>query len=272
MEDTQEKFPLIVYEMTREYENLLTKEQERLDPLIVAWRNRGGTYTCIATSWRFNEEGQYEFWLNDDLGIPGTVSVEIAQKLALHHGTSGWWTVDEFEQFVLEGSGPIFERTMHRLGFRKGGDPSCSWVRNKEGERSQNDPETVQLRVINDQGEINRLVDLLVMESEDLGCGRTMNLTVHKSGMVFAYLKMNPFGGTSTETMGAWAAGFKVRGHLAKQQEGYTITAEEIIMFGTKFIYITTEGDCKTKECLWPISIGRGNFIPLLKKFVEGVN
>lgn len=265
--DTEEKFPLIVYEMTDEFQQSLTKEQERLKPLITAWRNKGGTCTSIASDWECSEEGVYKFWFNDGMRTPRAATVDYAQQLALQYGDSGWWTVDEFEQFV-QGEGPIFEGAMHELGFQKGKKPSYPWVRRKEEDKSKEAPTPSQRREITDEDEVARLMNLLIMEPEDLGSDKTMGIEVAKSGMIFAALRVNPFGGTSTETMGRWAAGFKVRGHFAKQQEGYIITAEEVMILGKKFIYVTTEGDCKTKECLWPTSIGRENFVPLLKKFV----
>ena len=103
-----------------------------------------------------------------------------------------------------------------------------------------------------------------------MGHDWTIDIKVQPSGMIFAYLRVNPFGGSSAESMPAWLAQFRVRGHIAKAQNGYTIEAENIKISGEEFIHIKTNGNSRTKECLWPTSVCREDFITLAEIFAEG--
>ena len=88
--------------------------------------------------------------------------------------------------------------------------------------------------------------------------------------MIHIYLSTNPFGGTTAESMPAWAALLRVRGHLTKQQDGFQIDAENIKIGKEKFIHLTCiDTDSSVREYLWPTEIPRDSLFELAESIVK---
>ncbi|MBI4993704.1 hypothetical protein HZC33_01970 [Candidatus Wolfebacteria bacterium] len=248
-------FPLVIYQNTEEYKKLFEEANSKFRNILFKVKAEGFKCTFIGDL-RLNKNGQFEFWLNSNMPYIRRCSIDEAIKYAKKHGYFGWWSNYHFELFSL-GYGPIVAYAMERLGFRKHKKDSSRWARARKEEKNQAaclKDEAIYLSL--SEKEAERLKNLIIFPNNNVGLDKTFSLIVGEGGMIYIALDVNPFGGLSAETMGSWGSLFTRRGHLAKQQDGFSIEAFNIKLDEEKMIYIRcVRLDGSIFECVWPTKI-----------------
>lgn len=261
-------FPLVLWENTEEYK----KEKENASQRLEELKNKihAGPYVG---SLRFDENCVPEIWMNDlRLGCArGCANSSLAQEYALRYGNSGWWSLDELEQFT-KGKGPIFEDAMWELGYRRHKSDPTKWAKkSSKDERDIPIPQKQIRTVLND--EYNRLNKLWSFKNESAGMGETYCLDAGKSGLIYIELWVNPFAGNTAETIGILGEQMRQRAHIAKKQEGFEICAENVKLGKEKGIYINAVNESGSKkEVIWPTRIPNTKLVKLAADLVSRVN
>lgn len=259
MEHTK-RFPLLFWQETDQFNELFIKEKDRLQTANKNWFAAGGDCTYSGTL-QCSENGTFEFWLNDNgrQRVRESLNAEQAVLYAIKHGTTGWWPIGALEELIL-GKGDLFERAMWEGGFRRHKKKPSEWARrNKNDKWISKREETIYHSIANNSEEGKHLQNIITIPNATFHYGSTMSFVVGTNGMIHGHLNVNPFGGTTCESMPAWMAGFNVRGHIYNKQDGFLIIARNIMIGEEKYIHITTSGTAGVSECVWPTIIDRNH-------------
>ena len=278
----ERKFALIVWEQTEEFKREIQEAEKRFVNIRKKLFARGFECTYLG-SLRMNKDCEPEIWLNDNRNIyKDNWTLEEAIAEALEHGDTGWWTLDELEQFV-EGKGPIFEEAMWNLGFRRHKKNPNKWARRNPRDRynpnEYGDPHSRRWEQKHKieyleptKGELERLNQLLVLPNEDAGLNKTYWIQVNKRGLIYVELQVNPFSAKRTEDLGWFDEMLRNRGHIAKQQNGFYIEARNITLGKEKGVYIKAiRPDNSFIECVWPHQIPQPKIYDLADDLVSRV-
>ncbi len=263
------EFPLVVWEGTEEFKQEYEQARQRFRDISENLYGRGFKCTALGNL-RMDSEGYPEVWLNDNKPCYGSCKTEDAIKSALMYGDTGWWTLDELEQFA-EGTGPIFERAMWDLGYKRNKRDPTKWAQKRKDDGRPQFNRQKQIEEIAGE-ELERLNQLWAFPNESAGVGKTYNIQVGKRGMIYVALKVNPFAGTTTETL--WMLGDQIRnrGHIAKQQEGFYIDAKNVRLSEQEGIYIkAVKPDASYAECIWPVQTPTEKIYDLAEDLVSRV-
>ena len=276
----ERKFPLMVWEATGEYREEYEKAQERFENIRERLYKKN--FECTALfSLQFDINGYPEVWLNSSSGgYRGKWTVEEAISHAVRHGDTGWWSLDELEQFV-HGKGPIFEEGMWELGFRRHKLNPEKWARLESKEKGEGSllrqkrwhekNDRIYGTVSDDKAK--ELIDLLTLPNEFVGLGKTYSIQVGKRGMVYIELEANPFAGTTTETLYILGNQLSNKGHIATWQDGYHLNAANLKLGKKDVVYIEamTSDKKSNVERVWPSQIAAEKIYDLADDLVSKV-
>jgi len=290
----ENRFPLIVWETTEGFKKEYEEAKQRYHELSKRLFGRGFNCTYIGNL-RMDGDGYPEVWLNDNHDIfRSNWSLDAAVKEALEHGNSGWWNLDEIEQFI-GGKGFIFETAMWDIGFRRHKKDPTKWARRNSKDRC--DPEEYgnpghqrwdikykkEYETISGE-ELNRLNKLFVLPNGNNGLGGTYDISVGKRGLIYVCLQANPFVGTTAETLWMLGAQERNQGHINKEQNGFYIEARNILTRGdiegiikegvpVKGVHIkAVKPDKSYAECVWPAQIPSQKIYDLASDLVSRVS
>ena len=130
------KFPLVIWEETGEFKQEYEQVKKRFKIVMDRLSDIGFECTYLGNL-TMNIDGYPQVLLNDNGSGRCCKSSEDAIRCALRYGDTGWWTLNELEQFV-DSKGPIFESAMWDMGYRKNKIDSMKWtVRSKNDQRPQ---------------------------------------------------------------------------------------------------------------------------------------
>jgi len=268
-----EKFALRVWEGGEEWRGEYDVAQKRFSEI----RKRLGEREFICTylgGLRLDKNCVPEVWLNDNMPLcPDRYckTPEDALHYALKHGTCAWWNLDELSDFA-DGKGIILEEAMRKIGFRRHKRNPELWARlrgdekGKTSERRMNrwkEQHSKQYIEIDDE-ERKRMGGLIAMPNKSAGIGRTYNIEANTRGMIYVELWANPFVGTTAETL--WMLGDQInnRGHIHKQQNGFSMEARNVVLYSdpnlvmpngvaADCVYIQAKrDDGREIETVWP--------------------
>ncbi len=258
--DTTKRFPLVFWQETDQFKELFAKEVARLQTANKNWFASGGKCTYSGTL-QCSENGTFEFWLNDNASwaLRESLNAKEAVSYAIKHGTTGWWPILALEELIL-GKGDLFEKAMWEGGFRRHKNKPDQWARKNKNDKwtSKSEKTTYEL-IVKESDEAIRLLSIITIPNAKFEYGSTMSFVVGTNGMIHGQLNVNPFGGTTAESMPAWMSGFNVRGHINREQDGFIIEAKNIQIGEEKYIHVITKGNASVSECLWPTIIGRSD-------------
>lgn len=124
------KIELVSHQSTQEYKDESKLVQGRIEAAQTALSQRGfkGSLGGI----KFSEEGDFLTWLNGSHSyIRKPIPLGTALNIALTHGNTGWWTLEEVEHFASNGysKSRLFEGAMIDLGFRRSKKYWLGWKR-----------------------------------------------------------------------------------------------------------------------------------------------
>jgi hypothetical protein len=275
----KDKFPLRLWQNTEEYATEHGKQRERLSEIYGRLRQRGVTCLLLGDL-RFNEDGLPEAFLTDSMPSYikyGCLDQKTAQENAVRYGSRGWWHLDELEEFIA-GTGLILEEAMWNLGYRKSRKNKSGWARKTICDLSSLGPygqkrwnqrmEKSFTDVTLDAGEEARLEALIAGPNDEIILNETFSFTVGKQGMIFADLDLNPFGDVDD-----LAVALKRRCHIARQQEGFAIEAEKVMIKGKPMIHIRAiRTDGSRVETVWPVRVKQEKIHRMAEGFVKRVN
>lgn len=217
------RFPLIIWEGTEDYKEHYRTAQARLAKL-------GRPHQEI----KFDEDGPV-IWINGSSSARYRWTVESALDESKKRGATGWWTVDEMEQFA-QGEGLMVEEAMWDKGFRRHKSNPLAWaIRDKKGGLSP------RVRAYNNrieqsfpqvpEDEIEQLRSQVVLPNEPCLLGRTFYLQVGINGMIFVTLDINPFV-SRTEDLHLLVEQEAQRAHICRAQDCFGIRARNINLLG----------------------------------------
>jgi hypothetical protein len=160
---------------------------------------------------------------------------------------------------------------MWELGYRRSKKDSSAWAQRKKGDDNLNPYEIywdnrfgIKFKHLTAE-ETERLDRLWVMQNENAGISKTYDIVAGKNGMIYVALWANPFVGHSAETMWQLTEQTNNRGHIAKQQEGFSLEAQNILIKEQKGVYIkATYFDGSSREYVWPSVIPNEKILDLL--------
>lgn len=250
----RKEFPLVIWEGTEDFKQEYEQARGRFQDISKRLYGRGFRCTFLGDL-RMDSDGYPEVWLNDNMPLCADrycKNPDDATQYALRHGDCGWWNLDELEQFT-NGEGPVFERAMWDLGYRKHKKDPTKWARKRKDDERPQFNEQKQIEEITGE-ELDRLNQLWAFPNESAGMSKTYDIQVGKRGLIYVALWANPFVGTTAETM--WMLGEQIRnrGHIAKQQEGFYIDARNVRLGEQEGIHIkTVKPDTSYSECVWPV-------------------
>lgn len=281
----ERKFPLIVWEHTEESKREYEEAKKRFDDLRKKLYDSGFRCGALCTL-RFDFDGYPEVWLNEwrnyytgyssmDYRMPP--NPEEAIKAAKMTGDTGWWNFEAFEQ-LLEGKGPMFERAMFEMGYRRHKNNPQKWVKfsskaerdeiyEKKRQEWQKTREDIWVPINDGAYE-------WVLPNEWAGLDKTYSLEVRKRGLIFVRLEFNPFYGGPTEGLGHYyGPRMSNRGHIARRQEGFYIDARNVRLGKEKGIHIKAVRPDETyAECIWPSQTPQQKIYDLADDLVSRVN
>jgi hypothetical protein len=260
----EDRFSLIFWQETEQYKKEYGEAKEGLSELRREWRDKygGDSYTG---SLRFDSNGIPEFWINDFGGFHTgrfygqrrNWSAKEALANSLKYGDSGWWYLYDLKD-LIEGKGQLLEEAMFDCGFRRNKRDPEKWARvGKDDE----DPYKTRWKMKFEKEhreltgeELENLKDNIVSDNKSEGYGKTIDMQVGDRGMIYAKLRVNPFGGTRAETMPAFLAKITYsNGLIAKQQNGFQIEAENVRIGEDEHIYVkAVRPDNTYEQAVWP--------------------
>lgn len=252
----ERKFPLIVWEHTDEFKKEYEEASKRFESIRERLFSRGFGCTFLGDL-RMDGDGYPEVWLNDNHNIyRNKWSLEEAMQEALKHGDTGWWNLDELEQFI-DCKGFIFEEAMYELGFRRHKTKPEKWARK---EKNDQNPHTrrwdIKYKIEHYEtspDELERLNKLWVIPNQSAGLNRTYSIEVGKRGMIYVFLEVNPFSATRCEDLGRFGEMLRNRGHIARNQNGFYIDAKNVKLGEEEGIYLKAiRQNQNYVECIWP--------------------
>lgn len=279
--EEEKKFPLIVWEQTEEFKNECLGTQKKLDELHKRWIDRygGGSYVG---SLRFDADCEPEFWIND-LGSFATGrfygenrkwSSEEALKSALRYGDSGYWGLKDLEE-LIDGEGILLENAMFDCGFRKHKKHPEKWVRKKKEDqdpchRRWEAKHKIECSQIS--AEDTKRMGEFVLPNKFAGLNNTYSIEANNKGMVYVELLGNPFSGSTAETLQHLETVMNDRGHIARNQNGFSIEAKNIIAGKEKGVHIkATRPDDAYIECIWPTQTPKEDIYYLANSLVSTI-
>ena len=265
-------FALRVWEKTPEFEKECRETREKFEQIMRRLHNRD--FTCSVDSMQPDANGDHQFWSNDYMGNYKDLNSEEAERIARKYGKSGWWSLSELEQFA-NNDGPILSEAMWHLGFRRSKTKSSKWSKLEPKLKGTSNPDYLKAwerhngkvftTILRD--EADRIKELLVLPYGNAGVGKTYGLQAGTRGMIYAQLWANPFAGHSHETMHVIGQQLANKGHIAIQQEGFRIEANNVKVFAgvggiigegipVDAVYVkAVRPDNSYAECLWPSAI-----------------
>ncbi len=264
------KFPLAIWEGTEEFKQEYGQASQRFQEIGERLYARKFRCTFLGDL-RIDGDGYPEVWLNDNM--PWSAHEQCkkpgdAISYVLQHGSCGWWSLDELEKFA-QGGGPIFEEAMWKLGYRKNKVDSTKWAKKGKKDKMEQNGEHKQIEEIVGE-ELSRLNRLWVLPNESAGMGRTYNIQVGKRGLIYVALLANPFVGTTYETLWMFGAQASDRGHIAKQQDGFSIDSKNVRLGKKEGVYIkAVRPDNRSVECIWPIQTPKEKIYDLAENLVS---
>lgn len=238
------EFPLRIWERTEEFQEVLAGLNDRLQRAKTRLYGRGFTGTSFGDV-RITPSGNLAAWLN--CGRPYArrrPDADSALESALRYGTTGYWEVKDVEEFA-KGEGVILEKAMHDLGFRRHKKIRGKWSRRSKEEcfpSSYEAPETL--------GEEARR--LIVEPNVKPGERKTYWASGDEYG-IFVQFNVSPFMATSFEQMEHQGRLQRIRGHIARKQEGFTLEARTVSIDEERFVHVkSVRADGYETQCLWP--------------------
>ncbi len=279
----ERKFPLIIWQQTDEFKTEYESAQKKLDELHKKWVEKygGGSYVG---SLRFDANCKPEFWINDFGGFATgrfcgqkmKWSSEEALRSALRYGDSGWWNLEDLEQ-IIERKGWIIEEAMFDCGFRRHKDNPEKWVRRKKGDqdpyirRMENKHKKEIANLSTEEAERLRSEgELFVLPNEFAGLNNTYSIEANNKGMVYVELSANPFSGSTAETLHCLEAVLEDRGHIAKNQNGFSIGAKNVKINNEEGVLVkAVRNDDIYFECIWPSHTAKENIYYLADRLVS---
>jgi len=277
------KLALTVWEHTPEFQKELDSAINKFSDISDRLYQRGFTSTYLGNL-RLDMNGNPEAWLNENRPyFRSKLSVEDAKKFAVKYGDTGWWNLDELEEFIY-GKGPMFENAMWDMGFRIHKTNPNKWTRRNSKDKYNSNEfgdshkkmwhekhDKIYLDLSDEQ--LVFLNNLWVLPNEFAGVSKTYNIRVDKRGMIYVELQVNPFAGISAETLHVLSEQIINRGHIAKQQEGFHIDAWNVKFTDGDGVYIKAiSSDKNYAECIWPSQIPIENIYGLADDLVVRVN
>jgi len=275
------KFPLIVWEHTKEAEKSLQEAVEYYKKIRDKLTARGFQCTFMGNL-RHDKNCEHEIWINSCMPLNVNRLVkksEDALQYSLKYGISGWYTLTELDAF-LRGMGIIMSDAMWELGYRKSMAGKALWTRKTPKEKKQSNPmHTIRWNDRNkpeffrpDKEERARLENMFIPENQNSGLNKTYTLSVCKVGMIYSELNVNPFSASRTEDIGKLSDMLENRGHIAKKQEGFYLESRNVRLKGEEKIYIKAVKPDKTlTEIIWPTLMPAGKIYDLADELVHKV-
>jgi len=253
----EKEFPLIVWENTAEYKQEYEQAGQRFDDIEKRLRARGFRCTMIGDL-TINSDGVPEVWLNENRPLMADRACrkpEDAIECSLAHGDTGWWSLDDLEQFV-QGRGFLFKSAMWDLGYRRSKVKPTKWARKNKGDKEPQRDAQRQVEATTGR-ELERLSKLWVMPNENAGLDNTFALSVGKKELIYIRLEFNPFYGGPAEGLSSYyGPRMRARGHIAKQQDGFYIEPREVLLGEQRGIYVrAVKPDASRVECVWPVRV-----------------
>jgi hypothetical protein len=268
----KEQFPLIIWETTEEFEQEYNKAEQKFQQIRNKLYSSGFKSTYLG-SLRIDEDCEPEVWLNDKMPLMASYyckNSKDALNYALTYGDTGWWNLKELENFA-NGQGPIFERAMWKLGYRHAKTNQTKWVRREKNDKFVYLANENKIEEITGD-ELERLEHLQISQNRNMGAGKTYDLCVGANGLIYVALMINPFEGSTTETLWKLGAQISDRGHIAKQQDGFYIDARNIQMSNQGGIHIKAiKPSSNYIECVWPVKTPAGKIYDLADDLVSKV-
>ncbi len=270
---------LQIWEGTQDYREQFEKSKERFSGIKERLWKRDFTCTYLGDL-RFDINAEPEVWFNDNTPLGAyryCKTPDHAKRIALKHGRSGWWRLDDLDKFA-DKEGPIFEEAMWNLGYRRRKRDNSQWAK-----RTKNDGVEDSRKVyLNERfvkkymelgnEELERLNQLWVMSNDSAGLSKTYNIQAGRTGMIHIALWANPFVGTSAETLHLLGEQINNRGHIAKQQQGFYMHAVNVRLRGEEGVYVKAANpDESSIECIWPSQIPSDSIYDLFNGFIDRV-
>ncbi len=268
---------LVLWENTEDYRIKLDSARERWSGIYRRMENKGFVCTCIG-GLRFDMNEEPEVWLNDNRPLMADRECKgssDAERMALRHGRCGWWSLDDLEKFS-NGWGPMFNEAMWDLGYRRSKRDQTKWARRRNGDDGKEpykerwEKKQAKEYLTLDEDEEERLRGLLIFPPESEGLGRTYNISVGKTGMIYVALLANPMAGSTAETLGEFGAQLNSRAHIARDQEGFCIEAKNVRLGDQEGIYVKARRtDESYVESVWPSEVPDVRINELLRELPE---
>jgi hypothetical protein len=151
----------------------------------------------------------------------------------------GAWTI--LRSFRTAGA--MFNEAMG-FGLQKTKRDQTKWARRRNGDDGKEpykerwEKKQAKEYLTLDEDEEERLRGLLIFPPESEGLGRTYNISVGKTGMIYVALLANPMAGSTAETLGEFGAQLNSRAHIARDQEGFCIEAKNVRLGDQEGIYV----------------------------------
>ena len=265
------KFPLIIWQETKEFQQEYEQVKKRFGTIAERLSSIGFKCTFLGNL-SMNIDGNPQVWLNDNKPCYRYYKIEDVIKTALRHGDSGWWTLDELEQFI-DLKGPIFESAMWDLGYKKNKIDSIKWVQHRKNDQRPQFNRQNQIEEIT-RKELERLNELWVLKNKDSeSYGIDKYLGVGARGLIYTSLR-NPLTVNCIEYSCPLKTIFSYdEGHIAKQQAGFYIDAKNVLLSGQKGIHVkAVKPDKNYVECIWPVQIPKKELFYLAENLFSKVN
>jgi hypothetical protein len=277
---------LIVWEQTEAYVNFLREAEEKRQELIRRWRGKYGATSSVGRlEPKMGEDCEAVIWIHDvgSHRFYNTMkrwSAGEALENALRYATYGYSTLSDLEQ-LIEGRGPLLEKSMEACGFRPHRRYPGKWARQtsadkdasfKEWQKKQREAEKKRWAVVS-QAEQERLSQLWVALNVPVQLNQTYAITVNKQGLIYIRLEVNPFSASEIQQLSWFGAMLENRGHIAKEQDGFLIEARNIKLGKEKGIHIkAVRPDGSFVECVWPHFVGQDSLQTLTADLAMRMN
>lgn len=272
----ENKFPLILWEQTDEYQAEMAASQERFEQLATKLSDKHKQVPSPDVT--FTDNCIPVVWMNGHQPLSNRWNAEEALDSAKRHGTFGYFRVDDLEDF-LKGEGFVVEEAMDSLGFRRHRKDPSKWA--KKQKRDQVEPPYHRKWDIlfgkeyetPDREERSRLTRLLVAENVNTQLGKTFSISVGRSGLMFIALDANPFAGHSAETLWQLGAQLAQRAHINRNQEGFDIQAKNVKLLHPKLechdaVHILAiRPDRTPEEVVWPATVNLNTLLNITTSF-----
>jgi hypothetical protein len=248
-----------MWEQTEEFAQLFVKAEMRFEEIRKKLIARGLEYTYLGDL-RFDSNGVPKAWLNSNVPLEERIKTpgkSRAAELALRYGTYNWWSLDALEDFI-SGKGPVMEATMLKLGYRKS-KRGAGWAKAAKeeiasdfvGQRLWHEENDRVYDIPSAEEEI-RLKKLAAAGNASPELDETCEIVAASNGLIYFELQVNPFE-SEPECLNAR---LKRRGHIAREQIGFSIEAKNILLEIGRMVYVKAKRDDGSfAESVWPTVI-----------------